>query len=63
MKNKFKPKDRVVVMTQGYIYIVDDFIYDPEICEYVYMVHGLDSDSVVKYFPESKLSFAGFSCF
>lgn len=63
MKPKYQEKDRVLPLRQSYIYVVDSCYYDEELDQYVYMVHGLDSPTNVKYFAENELSFAGFTQF
>lgn len=61
LKPKYQISDRVLPLGGSYIYIVDDCYYDNDINQYMYMVHGLDSPTTIKYFEENKLSFAGFS--
>lgn len=63
IKPKYRVKDRVRVLRQSYIYIVDDYYYDEELAQYIYIVHGLDSISSIKHFTENELSFAGFTFF
>jgi hypothetical protein len=63
MKPKYQEKDRVLPLRQSYIYIVDSCCYDEEREQFVYMVHGLDSPTTVKFFAENELSFAGFTQF
>ena len=62
-KPKYHKKDKVLASGWGYIYIIDDYYYDEELKEFIYITHGLDSYSTVKSFPESKLFFSGVSFF